>query len=76
MNAKYTEICKVSNLEAAFQKVPLVQFVLNFHNIIIIMGINHIEVKYIFSDKNSRKSPYYRNCIGQTKFLAVNLILG
>ena len=30
MNANYAEICRVGNLEADFQQVPLVQFVLKF----------------------------------------------
>ena len=35
MNANYAEICRVGNLEADFQQVWLVQFFLNFHNIIV-----------------------------------------
>ena len=35
MNEKYAEICRVSNLEADFQQVPLVQFFWNFHNIVV-----------------------------------------
>ena len=30
MKAKYAEICRVGNLEADFQQVPLVQFFLKF----------------------------------------------
>ena len=35
MNANYAEICRVGNLEADFQQVPLVQIFWNFHNIIM-----------------------------------------
>ena len=35
MNANYAEICRVGNLEADFQQVPLVQFFWNFHNVIV-----------------------------------------
>ena len=35
MNANYAEICRVGNLEADFQQVPLVHFFSNFHNIVV-----------------------------------------
>ena len=35
MNANFAEICRVDNLEADFQQVPLVQFFCNFHNIVV-----------------------------------------
>ena len=35
LNANYAEICRVDNLEADFQQVPLVQFFWNFHNIVV-----------------------------------------
>ena len=44
MNANYTEICRVGNLEADFQQVPFVQFCSIFLKL----------------DKNSKKSLYYR----------------
>ena len=37
MNANYAEICKVGNLEANLQQVPLVQFFLN-ENFTILLG--------------------------------------
>ena len=35
MNANYSEICRVGNLEADFQQVLLVQFFKHFHNIVV-----------------------------------------
>ena len=35
MNANYAEICRVGNLEADVQKVLRVQFIWNFHNIVV-----------------------------------------
>ena len=35
MNENYAEICRVGNLEADFQQVSLVQFLWNFHNIVV-----------------------------------------
>ena len=35
MNANYVEICRVWNLEADFQQVPLFHFLWNFHNIVV-----------------------------------------
>ena len=35
MNANYAEICRVGNVEADFQQVLLVQFSLNFHNVVV-----------------------------------------
>ena len=34
-NANYAEICRVGNLEADFQQVPLVQFFWNFHSVAV-----------------------------------------
>ena len=35
MNANYAEICRVDNLAADFQQVPVVQIFWNFHNIVV-----------------------------------------
>ena len=79
--AKYAEICRVSNLEAYFQQVPLVKKFWNFHNIVVKHKLFKFskEVKNIFYDKTSkayRKSRAQRdlgslqftNCIGNYFF--------
>ena len=71
MDVNYAEICWVGNLEADFQQVWLVQFFLNFHNIVLkhqYFKFSKEKKKNIFLDKNSKKSLYYRNCTGQTNF--------
>ena len=35
MNENYTEICRVGELKAIFQQVPLVQIFWNFLNIVV-----------------------------------------
>ena len=35
MNANYSEICRIGNLEAAFQQILVVNFLLKFHNIVL-----------------------------------------
>ena len=42
MDAKYEEICRVSNLEADFQQVLLIQFFWNFHN----NAVKHQQFKF------------------------------
>ena len=72
MNANYAEFWRVSNLEADFQLV----FLLNLSEIfsILIWNINNLNSvkeskKNILLDKNlKKKSLYYRNCICQTNF--------
>ena len=70
MSANYAEICRIGNLEAEFQQIPLVQFSEIFT--ILLQNISNLnsvkKSKNIFLNKNSKKSLYYRNCIGQTKF--------
>ena len=71
MNANYAEICRVGNLEADFEQVPLVHFFLKFSQYrceTSIIQILQRNMKNIFLMKNSNKSLYYRNCIGQTNF--------
>ena len=75
MNANYAEICRVGNLEADFQHSTCSIF-LKFSQYCcetLIIQIQQRKVRTVFFDKNSKKSLYYRNCIG---FFAVNLILG
>ena len=56
MNANYTEICRVNNLEADFQQVPLVPFfeIFTVLNIVVIetsiIQIQQRNVKNIFLD--------------------------
>ena len=73
MNADNEEICR-----ANFQQVPLVHFFfMKFSQHCCetsVIEIPQRKVKNIFLDKNFKKSLYYRNSIGQTFFLAVNLI--
>ena len=67
----HAEICRVGNLEPNFQQVPLAQFFFKFSQYCCktsIFQIQQRKVKNIFLDKNSKKSFYYRNCIGQTNF--------
>ena len=42
MNANYAEICRVGNLEVAFQQVLLVQFFWNFHSILIVVKYHNL----------------------------------
>ena len=53
MNANYSEIFRVGNLEADFQQVLLVPFFWNFHNIVV--KIQKRKVKNIFLVKISPK---------------------
>ena len=58
MNANYAEICRVSNLEADFQQVLLVQFFLKFSQYFCetsIIQIQQQKVKNIFLDKKLKK---------------------
>ena len=41
MNANYAKICRVGNLEADFQQVPIVQFLWNFHNVVMKQGLSY-----------------------------------
>ena len=79
MNANYAEICRIDKLKANFHQVPL--FYLFIYLFIFqkfsqyccetsIIQIQQRKLKNIFLDKNlkKKKSLYYRNCIGQTRF--------
>ena len=62
MKPNHAEICRVGKLEPNFQQLPLVQFFLNFHNIVL-------KRQYSLRQKlKKKKTLYYRNCIGQTNF--------
>ena len=57
MNANYAEICRVGNLEADFQQVPLAQFFLKFSQYCCETSIIQIlqrNLKIIFLIKNSK----------------------
>ena len=66
------EICSVDNLEADFQQVIFIySFFLKFSQYCCepsIIQNQQRKVKYILLDKNSKKSLYYRNCVGQTNY--------
>ena len=68
MAADYAKIDRVASLDASFQQVPLLQNFWNFHNIVMKQQSFKISKemwkKNIFLDKNSKKSLYYRSCIG------------
>ena len=71
MYPNHAEICRVGNLEPDFQKFHLFNFSEIFP--ILLWNINHANSakkskKYIFSDKHSKKSHYFRNYIGQANF--------
>ena len=64
------EICRVGKLEPDFQLVSRSIF-LKFSQYCCetsIIQIQQRKVKNIFLDKISKKSLYYRNCIGQDNF--------
>ena len=68
MNANYTEIGRVGNLEADFQQVSIFLKFSQYCSQTSIIQIQQRKVKTIFLDKNSKTSLCYRNCIGQTNF--------
>ena len=51
MNANYTEICSVGNLETDFQQVPLVQFFSQYCCETSIIQIQQRNVNTIFLEK-------------------------
>ena len=57
MNANYAEICRLGNLEADFQQVPIVHFFLKFSQCCcetsIIINIQQRKIKNIFLDEKS-----------------------
>ena len=78
MNANYAEICRVGNLKAHFQQIPLVHFFWNFHNIAVKHQYFKVSEKKsweYFLRQKLQKSLYYRKCIGQTNFWPYNWIL-
>ena len=74
MNANYAEICGVGNLEADFQRFPLVQCFWNFHNIVV----KHQRFK--FSKENLKiflSQTVKKKSLAQARpVFAINLILG
>ena len=61
MNANYGEICRVGNLEADFQLVPLVHFFLKFSQYFCetsIIKIQRRKIKNIFFDKKIPKKHF------------------
>ena len=79
MNANNAEICRVGNLEADFQQVPLVQFFLNFSQYCCKMSIIQImqsNLTTIFFIKKSQKNTLLQKLHRPVQFSAVNLILG
>ena len=67
MNANYAEICRVINLEADSASSIFLKFS-HYCCETSIIQIQQREVKYVYLDKNSKKSINYRNCTGQTNY--------
>ena len=69
MNAYFAEICRVGNLEADFQQVPLVHVFWNFHNIVVKHQYNSAKKsKKKISKTKTQKNNFTIEIAGQTKF--------
>ena len=55
MKANYTEICRIGNLEADFQKVTFVQFFWNFQNIVVKYQLFKFEEEEKEEEKQNRQ---------------------
>ena len=76
MNANYVEVCRVGNLEADFQRFPLVHFFLKISQYCCetsIIQIQQRKVKNIFLVKLSKNKNHLHM---PDQFFAINLILG
>ena len=80
MNANYVKICRLGNLEADFQQVPLSVselFIISLRNVSILNSAKKVTKKkeYFLRQKVKKKLLYYK-IDRSDQFLAINLILG
>ena len=84
MNGNYAEICRVGNLEAYFQQLPLVHFFSNFHSIVVKNSNSYLaknDKKYILRQifkkkkKKKKKITLLQKLHRSHQYLAINLIL-
>ena len=76
MAVKYATFYRMGSLDADFK---LFKFKLSVIFIVLLRNIDYLKLvkkkQKIFFNKKSKHLVYYRNCIGQTRFMAIQFIL-